>query len=133
MPQDVAKDYEEARRQSPRSSAALLRLCVQKLCVVLGEPGENINADVGRLVAKGLPLRVQQALDIVRVVGNEQVHPGTLDVRDNPEIAQKLFKLVNFIVEDQISKPKMLEELYQQLPTAKLDGIEARDKPKSQK
>jgi hypothetical protein len=133
MPQDVAKDYEEARHvlaRSPRSSTALLRLCVQKLCVVLGEKGEDINADIGSLVSKGLPLMIQQALDIVRVVGNEQVHPGTLDVRDNPEIAQKLFQLVNFIVEDQISKPKLLTNLYQQLPAAKRDGIEKRDKPK---
>lgn len=103
MPTDIAKDYREARsvfNPSPRSAAALLRLCVQKLCIELGEPGKNINEDIGSLVAKGLSPKVQKALDVVRVVGNEQVHPGTLDVRDNPEIAAKLFALVNFIVDD---------------------------------
>ena len=103
MPTDIAKDYREARsvfNSSPRSAAALLRLCVQKLCIELGEPGKNINEDIGSLVAKGLSPKVQKALDVVRVVGNEQVHPGTLDVRDNPEIAAKLFALVNFIVDD---------------------------------
>lgn len=133
MPPDIAIDYEEARNvlaSSPRSAAALLRLCVQKLCVELGEPGKNINADIGGLVAKGLSPKMQQALDIVRVVGNEQVHPGTLDVRDNPEIAAKLFAIVNFIVEDQITKPKLIDELYQKIPTEKLKGIQERDKPK---
>ena len=59
MPKDIAQDYEEARMvlaQSPRSSAALLRLCVEKLCVVLGEKGKDINADIGNLVAKSVCL-----------------------------------------------------------------------------
>lgn len=133
MPAEVAEDYNEATEvlsSSPRSAAALLRLCVQKLCIVLGEKGAKINDDIGSLVAKGLSPHVQKALDIVRVVGNEQVHPGTLDVRDNPEIALKLFALVNFIVDDQISKPKAIAELYTQIPPAKLKGIENRDKTK---
>jgi hypothetical protein len=100
---------------------------VQKLCADLGEQGKNINDDIAALVEKGLPLEVQQSLDIVRVVGNEQVHPGTLDVRDNPEIAAKLFALINFIVEDRISRPKAIAELYGQLPPDKLDAIKKRD------
>jgi hypothetical protein len=134
MPPDIKTDYDEARNTlsvSPRSAAALLRLCIQKLCIELGEPGKSINDDIGGLVAKGLSPKVQRALDAVRVIGNEQVHPGTLDVRDNPEIAIKLFTLVNFIVDDQISKPKLIDELYEQLPTGKLQGIKDRDKPKS--
>jgi len=51
-------------------------------------------------------------------------------VRDNPEIAAKLFALVNFIVDDQISKPKLIDELYQKIPDDKLKGIKDRDKPK---
>ncbi len=133
MPIDIAEDYQEAREvlaSSPRSAAALLRLCLQKLCIELGEKGEKINDDIASLVAKGLSPQIQQALDIVRVVGNEQVHPGTLDVRDDPEVAVSLFALVNFIVEDLISKPKTIAELYVRLPATKLKGIEDRDKPK---
>jgi len=73
MPDDVRLDYVEARDvvvRSPRSAAALLRLAVQKLTIDLGENGKNLNEDIGRLVKKGLPPRIQQALDAVRVIGN---------------------------------------------------------------
>lgn len=130
MPADIAADFQEARNvvaSSPRSAAALLRLAIQKLCIHLGEPGININADIASLVAKGLPVMIQQALDIVRVVGNEQVHPGELDVRDNPEIALHLFDLVNHIVEERISRPAQIEALYLKLPQSKRDAIDKRD------
>ena len=131
MPADIRNDFEEARliaNKSPRSAAALLRLCIQKLCKALGEPGKDINTDISSLVQKGLPPQLQQSLDIVRVVGNEQVHPGTLDVRDDPEIVTELFQLVNFIVEDRIARPKAIQELYMRLPESKRKAIEARDK-----
>jgi len=131
LPDCLRADFAEAAsilQKSPRSAAALLRLCVQKLCKELGEPGENINADIASLVAKGLPVAVQQALDIVRVVGNEQVHPGVLDVRDDPSVAIELFNLINFVVDDRISRPKAIADLYSRLPKNKLEGIAARDK-----
>jgi hypothetical protein len=131
-PESVRADYDEARRvfrDSPRSSAALLRLVIQKLCKELGQKGDNLNADIGELVKAGLPVQVQRALDIVRVVGNNQVHPGTLDVRDDPTIAARLFELSNLIVEDRISRPKQIEELYLKLPETSRKAIEERDNP----
>ncbi len=131
MPDDIRNDFEEARsiaNKSPRSAAALLRLCIQKLCKALGEPGEDINTDISSLVQKGLPPQLQQTLDIVRVVGNEQVHPGTLDVRDDPEIVTKLFQLVNLIVEERIARPRAIQDLYMRLPESKRKAIETRDK-----
>ena len=134
MPVDIRADFNEARDvfiKSPRSSAALLRLALQKLCGVLGESGKNINSDIASLVSKGLPVQVQQSLDIIRVVGNEQVHPGQLDVRDDPSIAIELFGLINFIIEDRITRPNAIGVLYNKLPKEKRDAIEMRDKAPS--
>jgi hypothetical protein len=131
LPAEPKADYEEARSiaaDSPRAAAALLRLSLQKLCRALGEPGKDINTDIGSLVKKGLPARIQQALDILRVVGNECVHPGTMDLRDDVETVGKLFALVNLIVQDRITEPKEIDKLYGSLPPEKRKGIEDRDK-----
>jgi hypothetical protein len=130
MPQDVAEDFNEMREvlaKSPRSSTALLRLAIQKLCKHLGQPGENINKDIGGLVKVGLPLRIQRALDTVRVIGNNAVHPGEIDLRDDQETALALFGLVNFIVEEMITRPCEIDEIYNKLPQASLEQITRRD------
>jgi hypothetical protein len=75
-------------------------------------------------------MRVQQALDVLRIVGNEAVHPGQIDLRDNRETAESLFRLFNLIVDKMISEPKHIAEIYGSLPPEKLKGIEERDKPK---
>ena len=131
MPEVVERDYSEARsiaKDSPRGAAALLRLCVQKLCIDLGETSGNINTDIGSLVDKGLPVGIQQALDVVRVVGNNAVHPGELSEVDIADVATSLFELVNIIVEDRIARPKALEALYMRLPQGARDAVEKRDK-----
>jgi hypothetical protein len=74
-----------------------------------------------------LPVDVQQALDAVRVIGNEAVHPGQIDVSDNPKIAAALFGLVNFIAEKMVSEPKAIEQIYGSLPPEKLAQIQKRD------
>lgn len=130
MPEKVKEDYEEARSifsQSSRGAAALLRLAIQKLVIALGESGDNLNASIGNLVKKGLRADIQKALDVVRVVGNNAVHPGVLDVKDNPDMALSLFKLTNLIVEDMITKPKEVAELYEALPDGAKDAIAKRD------
>lgn len=129
MPESVLKLYMEAAAissKSPRGAAALLRLSIQVLCQELGEPGKNINTDIGSLVKKGLPLIVQQSLDIVRVTGNDAVHPGQIDT-DNPETVGQLFDLVNIIIEYMIALPKKVSGIYSSLPSDKVKGINDRD------
>jgi len=130
LPDEIKSDYLEARTimaKSPRGAAALLRLCVQKLCVHLGESGKDLNADIASLVKKGLNPKIQQSLDIVRVIGNEAVHPGLLDLRDQPQTAVKLCELINIIVDTMVTQPKMIDALYEQLPATKRAQIEERD------
>lgn len=130
LPQDIAVDYLEARNilsQSPRGAAALLRLAIQKLCKHLGEPGNNLNDDIGSLVSKGLPFDVKQALDIVRVTGNNALHPGEMDVTNDPEIARKRFDLVNLIVREMITRPREIAALHDSLPDGAKKAIADRD------
>lgn len=128
--EDIQSDYEEAAeilQRSPRGAAALLRLSIQKLCIQLGEDGKDLNTDIGNLVKRGLPMKVQESLDTLRVIGNEAVHPGEMDLRDNLGIAELLFKLVNFIAEKLITEPKEISEIYSKIPTNKKEQIEKRD------
>jgi hypothetical protein len=131
LPEYIKPDYEEARTilsLSPRGAAALLRLAIQKLCKHLGEKGKNINDDIGNLVAKGLSPKIQKSLDIVRVIGNDAVHPGTIDLKDDIGTAGKLFMLINQITEVMITQPKEIDELFDSLPSDKKEGIKNRDK-----
>jgi hypothetical protein len=98
LPDELFADFNEPREivnASPRGAAALLRLVIQKLCGHLGEKGKNTDDDIASLVAKGLNPLVQQALDVVRVIGNEAVHPGAIDLKDDRDTALRLFQVVN--------------------------------------
>lgn len=130
MPEIIKQIYNEAREVFPisrKSAAALLRLAVQRLFIELGEKGKNINDDIKNLVQKGLAPDVQKSLDILRVTGNNAVHPGEIDLDENIELTSKLFYLMNFIVEELITKPKEIEKLFSFLPEKDQDNIAKRD------
>lgn len=129
MPEHVKNLYLEAASisyKSPRGAAALLRLSVEILCKDLVGSKMDINKAIGVLVKKGLPVTVQQSLDIVRVTGNEAVHPGQIDT-DDIEVVTNLFNLLNIIVEYMIVLPNKVNDLYEGLPESKLEGIIKRD------
>ena len=65
-------------------------------------------------------------MDIVRVTGNDAVHPGQIDT-DDIKIVNKLFELINVIIEYMIALPKQVSSLYDTLPESKRDGITKRD------
>ncbi|MCE5249384.1 DUF4145 domain-containing protein [bacterium] len=130
LPEEIIRDFEEARSilgESPRGAAALLRLCVQKLCIHLGEKGKNIDDDIASLVKKGLNPLVQKSLDIIRVIGNEAIHPGVIDLNDDRDTASQLLSLINSIADQMISHPKNVEAMYEKLPESKRNAIEKRN------
>ncbi|WP_445576621.1 DUF4145 domain-containing protein [Pseudomonas sp. G7(2022)] len=133
LPEECKKDFNEAREissQSPRGAAALLRLALQKLCIHLGGEGKNINDDIKALVQKGLAPQVQQALDLVRVTGNQAVHPGEMSLEDSPEHVTIMFEMINLIVEELIARPKQIAERFGKLPAGALAAIAKRDEGK---
>lgn len=131
FPPVLRPDYEEARQiynESPRASAALLRLCLQKLCRHLGASGDNINSDIQFIYQEfGLGRRVRDSMDILRVVGNNAVHPGEIDLNDNQEISLGLFRIINFIIDKSISEPAHIDSIFSQLPEGAREAIERRD------
>ena len=130
LPDDVLGDYQEAAQifnLSPRGAAALLRLAVEKLCHGLVGPDKSLNGCIETLVSRGLDKRVQQALDTVRVIGNDAVHPGHLLVGDNQDTVLTLFELVNIVADEMITKPRQVDDMYSKLPKSARDAINQRD------
>ena len=133
MPNDVKELYEEARLisgLSPRAAAALLRVSLERLTAFLWESKWKLNTRIWNLSKKWLPKKVIQSLDILRVTANEWwSHSWEIDLtwKDNQETVNKLFFLVNFIVEKTISEPKAIEDMYWNLPEDKIKWIQNRD------
>lgn len=130
-PANIRAVYNEARQvfpSSPRASAALLRLAIQMICIERGLPGKNLNSDIGTLVEDGLPVQIQRSLDLVRVVGNNAVHPGQIEFEENKENVREFFALVNLIVDMLIVQPAKVTAMFDTLiPSAQKRQIEVRD------
>lgn len=134
MPEDVKEIYEEARNVSdisPRASAALLRVALEKLTIHLGESEWSLNTRIGNLSKQWLPEKVIKSLDIVRITANEWwSHIWSIDLtwEDNSEIVNKLFRLINFIIEKTITENNEIDEMFEDLPEDKKQWVENRDK-----
>ncbi|WP_214626521.1 hypothetical protein [Paenibacillus agaridevorans] len=103
LPKSALTDYQEARavyNDSFRSCIFLLKISLSKLLKELGESGNDIEADLSSLVSKGLHPEVCQA------------YINLATSATNLEIVNKLFELVNFIVEDQITKKKQISSFF---------------------
>ena len=75
-----------------------------------------------------LPKSLQKAFDLVRIIGNNAVHPGVINIQDNPAIAYKMFELLNMIVEKMITEPKEIESFYNDtIPENQKQAIDKRD------
>ncbi|HXH15364.1 MAG TPA: DUF4145 domain-containing protein [Sphingomonas sp.] len=130
MPASSRLIYDEARNvfgYSPRAAAALLRLCIEKIVSELTPDKMTLDQRIGHLVSDGLSRNVQKALDVVRVVGNNAVHPGQIAIDDNSEIAAALFQLINFVIERLITEPAKIGDLFDSLPEGARKAMERRD------
>ena len=128
LPDSVKEIYSEAANianQSSRAACALLRYAVELLLKHLGEKG-SINERIKNLVKKGLDAQVQQSLDIVRVTGNNAVHPGEIAFDDTTNV-ELLFQLINIIATVLITQPKQIQEAYDDLPDNARKAIKKRD------
>jgi hypothetical protein len=61
------------------------------------------------------------------VFGNEAVHPGQIDLRDDGATATELFDIVNIIADVMITQPLRIKNLYGKIPPNKRAGIEERN------
>jgi len=134
MPEDVKALYLEASevaRVSPRAAAALLRVAVETLVNDLQPGSNNLFQKIGDLVKDGLDARVQQAMDMLRVTGNDAVHPVQTIVLESSEeagLVPGLFEMLNFIVEQVVDRQAHIDRLFSQLPASVRQGIEDRDR-----
>ena len=131
LPDNVKEVYEEASDiagLSARAACALLRVAIEMLLKDLGHLKEkgNINDSIGKMVRAGVDKRVQQTLDIVRVTGNNALHPGTIDFDDSTDVSA-LFELINYIADTLITRPKKTSKMFDNLPAEAKNRIKRRD------
>lgn len=132
MPDEVKEFYNEARvvaQNSTRAATALLRIATEKLVKdLLGLEGKDYantsmhNAIERLKTEKGLSSTIYNALMALKLFGNEAAHPnediGRLEsyFSNDSDLMNKLFILLNIIVDELISKPKEIKILFKNAP-----------------
>ncbi|MXW47635.1 MAG: DUF4145 domain-containing protein, partial [Gammaproteobacteria bacterium] len=89
----------------------LLRVSIELLCKQLGQKG-SLKDCIDELKKKGLSSRIIDALEVCRLIGNQAVHPGKIDLEEEPDKVKFLFSLVNDIAEELVTKPRKIAENY---------------------
>ena len=127
MLDNVKEIYLEARNVlniSPRSACALLRLALEMLMVELDVDGRTLNDKINNYCDKyNSDNRLIKAFHLLRLVGNDAVHSGVLDVDDNEDIARAMFGILNEIVDETITKKNKMDVIFESLPKNKTDSI----------
>jgi hypothetical protein len=125
-----ANVLEERLRENPPHILVFSTVALQGTLSEFVPHVQAINDDIKFIVAKGVSTEVQRALDICRVAGNNAAHPGELNIEDTPEIAHMMFKMINFLVAELITRPNEINAMFDQLPQGARDAIEKRDAAK---
>ena len=120
LPEDIKKLYEEAAsilHKSPRAATAVLRVALEKLCQEKGKQNLSLNENIALLIKnKEIPEILEKAMNTIRVFGNNAAHPGKInfDGMDSPDVARKLFKIINIIADRWITDEREVHELYEE-------------------
>ncbi len=137
MPDDAKVMYREAQQVSgisPRAGAALARRALE---VVLEnaegwDKKKTLDKNIEAARQRGLPQEIIDAMDIVRVTGNEALHGGKIAFDDPEENGSErtatLLWLINIVATELYSKPREVRELWDALPENKKEGIIARNR-----
>lgn len=103
-------------------------MALERLTGHLGYTEVPIDKTIGSLVAEGhLAPDLQQAMDVLRVTGNEAAHLGEVRLDEEAGGVTALFELVNVLVERLVSIPARISKIYDALPASKLEAIARRD------
>ena len=132
MPASAKNLYEEARtvaQPSARAAAGLSRVALESMLRELYPDEQDLNACIAAAVKDGLRRQVQQAMDILRVTGNDALHLAEIRLEDDPETVVALLRLVNLVAEQIISEPQALDDMYASLPEGKRQAIARCDSP----
>lgn len=130
MSEECATIYNEAAQVfsiSPRASAALMRLCLQQFFNEQKIAGNSINDQIKELIRRGMPEHIIQYVDSCRIIGNNGVHPGEIDLNDNTDMASSLFPIMNLIIEYLVSEKKKASQIYNSLPPGAVQAAERRN------
>ncbi|WP_103652639.1 DUF4145 domain-containing protein [Bacillus thuringiensis] len=131
MPDHIRKTFKEAgsvMHLSLGSSAALARLTLENLLIHLGYEDGNLNAKIGNVIKNGdIGKRTEKALDVIRVYGNSGAHSGIIDLEEKPWVPSTLLKLINLVVDDLITAPKEIDDMFDAMPKGVKDGIAKRN------
>ena len=127
VPVDIKKIYNEAGlilNDSPRASGALMRLALELLLKDINKNNLGLNDNIGKLIESKVPEQLIKALTILRVNGNDIMHTGEIKIFETAEDVTYLFELFNMIVEELITRPKKLGELYTRIPESQRKRVE---------
>ena len=66
---------------------------------LLKQDGENLNDTMSSLVHKGLEVDIQQAMEVLQILGNDLVQPTSLDTQEDKEMALRFVDSLKAILD----------------------------------